>query len=102
MRRWLSLILLGVILGVVGTSHAAMLRFAWDASATAERYRLYYGEAPGLYQVVLDIGPYTHAAVGGLRPKVRYFFACTAVNAGGESAFSNEIDVVPNPGGNAP
>jgi hypothetical protein len=91
-----------MLLSVLISLHAsaANVRLVWDASETADSYKLYYGEAPGLYQHVLDIGPLTHASVGGLRPKVHYFFAATAINAAGESEFSNEIDVVPNPSGN--
>ena len=95
MPRLISMgFLLSLLLGMGLTSHAATIRLVWNASLGATEYRLYYGEAPGSYHTVLPVGATLGASVSGLTAGTRYFFAATAVNAVGESGFSNEVQAV--------
>src|SRR6267143_2455469 len=103
-RRYSSALLLLVIAGLLiacggggGSStspNTAVL--AWDAETVpVSGYRIYYGTAPGTYlQSVgqgLNVGDVTTFTVTGLSSGTRYFFAATAYDASGESAFSNEV-----------
>lgn len=75
----------------------ASLRLAWDASARATAYKLYYGTTSGHYTTVLDTGPLTQAEVSGLSETQTYVFAATAYNVDGESDYSNEVSAMPKP-----
>ena len=57
----------------------------WDASATAESYKVYQGET--LVATGVTATEYT---VEGLNPETEYCFTVSAVNNGGESAKSDE------------
>lgn len=60
-----------------------------------QRYRIYYGRAPGQYEAALDNGLSTHASLSGLATNVMWYLAVTAVDQrGNESAFSNEVPEV--------
>lgn len=52
-------------------------------------YRVHYGTASGAYTTVLDVGNVTSCVVAGLSPGT-YFFAVTAYNSSGDSAYSDE------------
>lgn len=67
---------------------------AWSASSSPEvtGYRTYYGVASGVYSDSVEVGNMTTTTITGLSSGVTYFFAVTAVTAGGlESDFSNEL-----------
>jgi chitinase len=83
---------------LLGLSAADAITLAWNPSARAVGYRLHYGERSRAYDTTLEIGAPTQAAVGGLTPGHTYFFAVTAYDAAGESAYSNEVSsVIPEP-----
>jgi chitinase len=71
----------------------------WDAplNSQVDGYKLYYGQSMGLYDTVLDAGPATSTSVGGLQSGATYFFAATAYNVAGESAYSNEVSYTEPP-----
>ena len=69
---------------------------SWDAPpGTVTGYRVYYGTAPGVYLQPKGSGIPTGNVLGwtistGLNPGTLYYFAVTAYNDDGESAYSNE------------
>ena len=68
------------------------IKLAWDASPTAGvSYRVYWGTQSGTYTNQQDVGTATSCTVSGLATPYTYYFAITAYNTDGESAFSNEI-----------
>jgi hypothetical protein len=95
-------IILSACLWLVSWEHAAAVTLQWDASARATRYRLYYGLRSLDYDTVLETGAATSAVVSGLTPGAIYFFAATALNAAGESGFSNEVQAIIPPGDTIP
>ena len=73
---------------------AASVTLAWDPSSGTGvvGYKIYYGPASRTYTNSLATGNVTNATIDNLVAGGSYFFAATAVTAGGvESAFSNEI-----------
>lgn len=81
-----------ILLASLLCAHPAMaVTLAWDAVAETTSYHLHYGQASGVYAVMLDVGPALQAIVTGLTPGVTYYFAATASNATGTSGFSNEV-----------
>ncbi|MBF0533193.1 MAG: fibronectin type III domain-containing protein, partial [Candidatus Omnitrophica bacterium] len=58
--------------------------------AGADYYRVYYGTTPGVYYQNINVGKVTNYSAGGLLRGKKYYFAVSAVNAGGESAKSPE------------
>lgn len=81
----------------------ASVTLAWDPSPASDvsNYRIYYGVLSGAYEHRVDTGQSTAATIEGLAPGQEYFFAATAISAGGlESEFSNEVAYkVPTPKG---
>lgn len=71
---------------------STQLGFAWDANYTGDSvtsYKLYYGTSSGTYSTTVTMGnvtAYSLSDPGGTR-----YYAITATNASGESAFSNEL-----------
>jgi len=77
-------------------SRASVVTIAWDASdPNVAGYRLHYGSASRVYSSAIDVGPGTSCALSNLIAGATYFFAVTAYNSLGESAFSEEIVYVP-------
>ena len=70
----------GVVLGLwlLAATAAHPVTLAWDPSAGATGYGLYYGLASRDYDTVLDTGPATRAVVDGLTVGLTYYFAVTA------------------------
>lgn len=72
---------------------------AWDAPegvSSVSGYRLYYGNASGMYDQTLgagiSTGNVTTYTVEGLNQATRIYFTVTAVDAqGNESGYSNEV-----------
>lgn len=74
-------------------STTSSVTLAWDAvtSTTISGYKVYVGEAPGLYSRDIDVGTVTSYTVTSLTVGRMYYFAVTAYNSGGESTRSNEV-----------
>lgn len=75
----------------------------WDANDPSENvttYRVYYGTASGTYTGSFDV-PSAPVDLNGIQTMLytlklqggKYFTAVTAINADGESGYSNEIQV---------
>lgn len=68
------------------------INLAWDANPAGENvtaYKLYYGSITGVYTSNFSMGNVTTYVLPN--PGVTRYYAITAVNADGESTFSNEI-----------
>jgi F5/8 type C domain/Fibronectin type III domain len=95
-----------LILLAVRPVHAADMPFAWDAPSldpggpppsTIAGYKLYYGPSSRGYEVAIDVGPQTAYHLTGLADGQRYYVAVTVYDTeGNESAFSNEVSMMPS------
>lgn len=75
-------------------SEPGTIQLQWDPSLDSRlvHYRLYYGQHPGEYETIIDLGTETSAKISGLDPEVIYYFSVKAIGSHGqESEFSNEL-----------
>src|SRR5215813_10870107 len=103
--RSLFILLACLSLAFAATPAQAMqVQLAWDAPVQANGtpvpnlagYKLYYGSQSGQYQTVIPVGMTTMYTVTNISAGQTYYFAATAYDtAGTESAFSNEVSVIP-------
>jgi len=72
---------------------AGNITLQWAPVTGATSYNLYWGTAPGLTTTLISgvTSPYVHA---GRTTGTTYYYAVTAVNSGGESLKSSEVNVV--------
>lgn len=78
--------------GQVATLRPGVINFLWDANDAGDSvtsYKLYYGTSSGTYTSNVDMGNVTSYEL--THPGVLRYYAITAVNATGESSFSNEL-----------
>lgn len=88
----ISIGLLLIMLWWPVTAAQAAVTLMWNASAGAQGYKLYYGRTSGVYDIMVEVGPYTSAMLNGsLTGGETYVFAATAYNDAGESGYSNEV-----------
>lgn len=95
---WIAVAVLAAITGCmldlsalpVGNGKVALM---WDSNPEPDvkGYKLYYGFESGNYVGVKDVGNVTSYTLSGLQNGSEYFFALTAYNDAGESAYSDEI-----------
>jgi PKD repeat protein len=86
----LLLLIIATLAG--GNAFAGQIALAWDASAGATGYKVYYGQTSGSYSANLDARNSTTYTVPSLTNGATYYFAVTAYSASGtQSAFSNQI-----------
>ena len=57
-------------------------------------YKVYFGQASRTYQAPVDVANSIGYTLTGLQEGVVYYFAVTAYNSGGESAFSSEVSLL--------
>ncbi|MEA3276086.1 MAG: DUF4082 domain-containing protein [Pseudomonadota bacterium] len=81
-------------LALTGSALAGQVQLAWDTSAGAAGYRVYYGNASAQYSANVDAGNKTTATVSGLTDGGRYYFAVQAYNGTVTSSYSNEVSTV--------
>ena len=85
------------------TNAAPRVLVAWDPNPEPDigGYKVWYGQAPRVYDVVIDCGNVTNCIVTNLTRGVTYFFAATAYNTSSlESDFSEEVFLkIPAPPG---
>lgn len=96
-----------LISGMISFAGPGEVKIAWDANNPVENvttYRVYYGQQSGTYTGTVDV-PSVPVDVNGIMTIFhdlqltggRYYVAVTAVNADGESGYSNEITLnLPN------
>jgi fibronectin type 3 domain-containing protein/DNA-binding protein YbaB len=81
---------------VTATPGNAQVTVAWNAAAGATSYNLYYATSPGVTISSSKIqgvaSPYLHT---GRTNGTRYYYRVSAVNAGGESPLSTEVNAMP-------
>jgi len=91
----MRLLLAGIIvLALALPANAATVDLAWDTNTETDLagYKMHYGTAKGVYNVVVDVGNKTSVNISGLTPGSTYFFVATAYDkSGNESEFSNEV-----------
>ncbi len=92
-RQKRSLAFAGLLLSLFAAKlQAATLTLAWNPSANATGYILYYGTRAGTYVTQVDVGAMTSVAVAGLADGSTYYFAVTAYDSTGlQSPFSTEV-----------
>ena len=77
--------------------HAVTVSLQWGASSGATGYKVYYqtdsSSAPFSGAAPVDVANQTSTAITGLDPAHAYYFAVTAYNATGESAYSNVVSI---------
>lgn len=66
----------------------------WNANPESNivGYKLYYGTAPQVYPLVVDVGNVLRTQVTNLLPCVTYYFALTAYNTNESTATNFESD----------
>lgn len=87
----------GAPTGVGATAGNAQVKISWAAVPGAVSYNVYYRTTPGVTAATgtkesLAASGFT---VTGLANGTTYYFVVTAVNAGGESAVSSEVNATP-------
>src|SRR4029453_18170158 len=105
MLRSLLILLACLSLAFAATSaQSAQVQLAWDEPVLADGtpvpnlagYKLYYGSQSGQYQTAIPVGMTTTYNVTNISAEQTSYFAVTAYDtAGTESAFSNEVSVIP-------
>lgn len=78
-------------------ARAGDLRFTWDPSTGATGYRLHYGTSSGQYTTTVDVGNVTQSTLNNLTNCANQFYAVTAYNSAGSSAYSTEVASWPRP-----
>ncbi len=90
--RWSALLAFLLLVGAASAT-AADVVLAWDPNTEPDLagYKIYYGNASGVYTTIVPIGTQTTYTISGLAPGT-YYFAVTAFNTSGlESGYSNEV-----------
>ncbi len=72
-----------LVLFWAGAAQAATVTLAWNPSAGATGYRVYWGTLPGTYSGSVDVGAHTAQQVTGLVDGTPYYFVVRAYNASG-------------------
>ena len=94
--RFSSLVRAVLVLGLASASalEASPVTVAWDANSEPDGYVVYYGTAPGVYTVSVDVGNQTSWQFD-LVAGEKYYFAVRAYDSAGlYSALSNEVSAV--------
>jgi fibronectin type 3 domain-containing protein len=83
--------------GLTGTPGSARVKLKWTASASAKSYNVYRGTAAGAESATpIKTGiTYTYFTNTGLTTGQPYFFRVAAVDAGGTSALTSEVNATP-------
>jgi hypothetical protein len=71
---------------------SSLINFLWDANDAGDNvtdYKVYWGASTGTYTASQSVGTATSYTIN--HPGVTRYYAVTATNATGESAFSNEL-----------
>jgi hypothetical protein len=94
-RSVLNRLALVLALGIMsGNTFAGKVSLAWNASAGATGYRLFYGTASRNYTALVNTKAARSYTLYGLTAGRRYYFAVRAYNASKVSAYSTEISTI--------
>ena len=94
-RSVLNRLALVLALGIMsGNAFAGKVSLAWNASAGATGYRLFYGTASRNYTALVNTKAARSYTLYGLTAGRRYYFAVRAYNASKVSAYSTEISTI--------
>jgi hypothetical protein len=94
----LVLVLLFALGLAVSAASAGSVIVAWDASANATGYRVYWGTSPGVYGASpLDVGNVTETTINSLSDCTTYYFSVKAYNSAGDSGYATEVASWPRP-----
>ncbi len=87
----------GAPTGVGATAGNAQVKVIWTAVSGATSYNVYYSTTPGVTAVngTKESLAASGFPITGLANGTAYYFVVTAVNAGGESAVSSEVNATP-------
>jgi len=95
MKRILGLMVCMICaLALPASAQDASVTLRWDANTEGDLagYKVHYGTATNIYNVVVDVGNKTTATISGLALGSTYFFVATAYDqSGNESKFSSEV-----------
>jgi hypothetical protein len=77
---------------------------SWDANTdpNVAGYIVYYGKAPGSYDVAVDVGNQTKYTITGLGMETYYFAVAAYDKLGNKSGLSNEVSKAFSAGGSSP
>lgn len=92
--RGMRRVLAALLLACSAPAWAGQINLAWDPTANASGYRVFYGTSSGTYSANIDVGSKTSASVAGLTDGARYYFAVKAYDTVGMSSYSNEVNAV--------
>lgn len=83
--------------GVTTVTGDNQIQISWAAVSGATSYNVYYRATAGVTTAngTKVVGATSGSAISGLVNGMTYYFVVTAVNAGGESAVSNEVSATP-------
>ncbi len=91
-RHRMYLALLFALGFAVSAASAGSVIVAWDASANATGYRVYWGTSPGVYgPTPVDVGNVLETTISGLSDCTTYYFSVKAYNSAGDSSFATEV-----------
>ena len=81
----------------VTPAYSAEVSLAWDPNTETDvaGYKIHYGFESRNYTLTADVGNQTSYTLSDLEPGKVHYFAVTAYNGAGESAYSNEVSGVP-------
>ena len=95
-RTWLSLSL--VCLAALAPAVAGSVNLLWNPSSGATGYKVYWDSNSGApYASSVTLGNVTQTTISTMPDCAATYFAVTAFNSLGESAYSNEISSWPRP-----
>ena len=81
--------------GLTATAGVQQVNLAWSASSTATSYNVKRGTASGGPYAQLAAATTTSYVDSSVTGGTKYYYVVTAVNAGGESGYSNEASATP-------
>lgn len=89
---WVSVFVIGTVIGTFSTLGTGSVTLTWNASPSSAvtGYYIYYGLTSGIYNYEISAGNNTNVTISNLVEGATYYFAATS-HDGGESPFSSEV-----------
>jgi len=91
-----AILVMMILLLIPAGAGAGQATLSWlpNTEPDLAGYKVYFGQASRIYQAPVDVGNSIGYTLTGLPEGVVYYFAVTAYNSGGESAFSSEVSML--------